>query len=66
MHVESKRVEDFLTECLGSQGNERANYQTLFFGDLAVPVTSGQNSEDGDLYYFDNNIKFFSEKAEMT
>jgi hypothetical protein len=67
--AESKRVEDFLTKWLGSEGNERANYQT-FFGDLcvalAVPVPPPKGSVEGDRYCFDKNIKFFSEKAETT
>jgi hypothetical protein len=67
--VDRQRVEDFLTKWLGSEGNERANYQT-FFGDLcvalAVPVPPPKGSEEGDRYCFDKNIKFFSEKAETT
>ncbi|WP_310424802.1 hypothetical protein [Chamaesiphon sp. VAR_48_metabat_135_sub] len=35
--AESKRVENFLDKWLGSEGNERANYQT-FFGDLCVAL----------------------------
>jgi hypothetical protein len=66
---DSKRIEDFLTKWLGSEGNERANYQT-FFGDLCValdvPAPPPKGSEEGDQYCFDKNIKFFSEKAETT
>ena len=32
--AQSKRVEDFLDKWLGSEGNERANYQTF----LAISV----------------------------
>jgi hypothetical protein len=67
--VESKRVEDFLTKWLGSEGNERANYQT-FFGDLCValdvPEPPPKGSVEGDRYCFDKNIKFFGQKAETT
>jgi len=66
---ESKRVEDFLTKWLGSEGNERANYQT-FFGDLCValdvPEPPPKGSVEGDRYCFDKNIKFFGHKAETT
>jgi hypothetical protein len=52
---DSKRIEDFLTKWLGSEGNERANYQT-FFGDLCValdiPSPPPKGSVDGDRYYF--------------
>jgi hypothetical protein len=67
--ADSKRVQDFLTKWLGSEGNERANYQT-FFGDLcvalAVDAPPPKGSVEGDQYCFDKNIKFFSEKAETT
>ncbi|WP_309736426.1 type IIL restriction-modification enzyme MmeI [Chamaesiphon sp. OTE_75_metabat_556] len=67
--VDRQRVDDFLTKWLGSEGNERANYQT-FFGDLCValdvPAPPPKGSEAGDRYCFDKNIKFFSEKAETT
>ena len=35
--ADSKRVGDFLHKWLGSEGNERANYQT-FFGDMCVAL----------------------------
>jgi hypothetical protein len=67
--ADSKRVEDFLSKWLGSEGNERANYQT-FFGDLcvalAVDAPPPKGSMAGDQYCFDKNIKFFNEKAETT
>ncbi|WP_373540744.1 class I SAM-dependent DNA methyltransferase [Chamaesiphon sp.] len=67
--AENKRVEDFLTKWLGSEGNERANYQT-FFGDLCValdvPEPPPKGSVEGDKYCFDKNIKFFGQKAETT
>jgi hypothetical protein len=67
--AENKRVEDFLTKWLGSEGNERANYQT-FFGDLCValnvPEPPPKGSVEGDRYCFDKNIKFFGQKAETT
>jgi hypothetical protein len=67
--ADSKRVQDFLSKWLGSEGNERANYQT-FFGDLcvalAVEAPPPKGSVEGDRYCFDKNIKFFSEKSETT
>jgi hypothetical protein len=67
--ADSKRVGDFLDKWLGSEGNERANYQT-FFGDLCValdvPEPPPKGSVEGDKYCFDKNIKFFGEKAETT
>jgi hypothetical protein len=67
--TDNNRVGDFLKKWLGSEGNERANYQT-FFGDLCValdvPAPPPKGSEEGDRYCFDKNIKFFSEKAETT
>jgi hypothetical protein len=64
--AESKRVEDFLTKWLGSEGNERANYQT-FFGDLCValdvPAPPPKGSVDGDKYCFDKDIKFYDKKV---
>jgi hypothetical protein len=67
--ADSKRVQDFLGKWLGSEGNERANYQT-FFGDLcvalAVDTPPPKGSVEDDQYCFDKNIKFFSEKAETT
>lgn len=35
--ADSKRVQVFLSKWLGSEGNERANYQT-FFGDFCVAL----------------------------
>jgi hypothetical protein len=67
--ADRQRVQDFLSKWLGSEGNERANYQT-FFGDLcvalAVDAPPPKGSVEGDQYCFDKNIKFFSEKAETT
>jgi hypothetical protein len=67
--ADSKRVGDFLHKWLGSEGNERANYQT-FFGDMCVALDVAEpprkGSVEGDKYCFDKNIKFFSEKAETT
>jgi hypothetical protein len=67
--ADSQRVQDFLSKWLGSEGNERANYQT-FFGDLcvalAVDAPPPKGSVEGDRYCFDKNIKFFNEKAETT
>jgi hypothetical protein len=54
---------------LGSEGNERANYQT-FFGDfciaLGVEGPSPKGSFERDPYCFDKDIKFYTEKAETT
>jgi hypothetical protein len=62
------RLDAFLAKWLGSEGNERANYQT-FFGDLcgALGVESPppKGSVPGDPYCFDKDIKFF-DKAEST
>ena len=64
---DSKRIQDFLKKWLGSEGNERANYQT-FFGDfcgaLGVDGPSPKGSVAGDPYCFDKDIKFYSDKAE--
>jgi type I restriction-modification system DNA methylase subunit len=55
------RIDAFLKKWLGSEGNERANYQT-FFGDLcgALNVESPppKGSVPGDPYCFDKDIKF--------
>lgn len=62
----TKRVQNFLAKWQGSEGNERANYQT-FFGDLCVALgvegPDPKGSVDGDPYCFDKDIKFFSDKA---
>jgi hypothetical protein len=67
--ADSKRVGDFLHKWLGSEGNERANYQT-FFGDMCVALDVVEPppkcSVEGDKYCFNKNIKFYSEKAETT
>jgi hypothetical protein len=67
--ADSKRVQIFLGKWLGSEGNERANYQT-FFGDFCVALgvdgPSPKGSVTGDPYCFDKDIKFYSEKAETT
>jgi very-short-patch-repair endonuclease len=63
------RVQSFLKKWLGSEGNERANYQT-FFGDFCVALgvegPPPKGSVEGDHYCFDKNIKFYTEKAETT
>lgn len=62
------RLNAFLDKWRGSEGNERANYQS-FFGDLctALGVESPppKGSVPGDPYCFDKDIKFF-DKAEST
>ncbi len=67
--VDTGRVQGFLKKWLGSEGNERANYQT-FFGDfciaLGVEGPPPKGSGEGDRYCFDKNIKFYTEKAETT
>jgi hypothetical protein len=67
--ADSKRVQNFLKKWLGSEGNERANYQT-FFGDLCIALgvegPPPKGSVEGDRYCFDKDIKFYSEKAETT
>lgn len=67
--ADTGRVQGFLKKWLGSEGNERANYQT-FFGDFCVALgvegPPPKGSVEGDRYCFDKNIKFYSEKAETT
>lgn len=64
-----KRVEAFLAKWHGSEGNERANYQT-FLGDLCVALgvesPPPKGKVPGDPYCFDKDIKFYSEKTEST
>jgi hypothetical protein len=66
---DTQRIQAFLEKWQGSEGNERANYQT-FFGDLclALGVDSPppKGSVVGDPYCFDKDIKFYSEKADST
>lgn len=63
------RVEAFLGKWQGSEGNERANYQT-FFGDLCralgVEEPPPKGTIAGDPYCFDKDIKFVSDKSEST
>jgi very-short-patch-repair endonuclease len=67
--LDTGRVQSFLKKWLGSEGNERANYQT-FFGDFCVALgvegPPPKGTVAGDPYCFDKDIKFFSEKAETT
>jgi len=66
---DTQRIKAFLEKWQGSEGNERANYQT-FFGDLCgalgVDGPPPKGSVAGDPYCFDKDIKFFSEKTEST
>ncbi|RFP59586.1 MAG: class I SAM-dependent DNA methyltransferase [Limnothrix sp. CACIAM 69d] len=63
------RVAAFLKKWQGSEGNERANYQS-FFGDwcraLGVEEPPPKGTVPGDPYCFDKDIKFYSDKAEST
>lgn len=67
--ADKQRVQAFLNKWQGSEGNERANYQS-FFGDLCVALgVAGpppKGSISGDPYCFDKDIKFYSEKGEST
>jgi hypothetical protein len=68
-NASSKRVQDFLQKWQGSEGNERANYQT-FFCDLCIALgvesPPPKGSVAGDPYCFDKDIKFYSDKPETT
>jgi hypothetical protein len=68
--ADTPRVEAFLNKWLGSEGNERANYQGFFLDlctALDVPGPPPKGSKPGDPYCFDKDIKFFtSDKAEST
>ncbi|MBD2555209.1 class I SAM-dependent DNA methyltransferase [Limnothrix sp. FACHB-708] len=63
------RVAAFLKKWQGSEGNERANYQS-FFGDwcraLGVEEPPPKGTVPGDPYCFDKDIKFYSDRAEST
>lgn len=63
------RTQAFLDKWLGSQGNERANYQA-FFQDLctALGVASPppKGNVPGDPYCFDKEIKFFHADRDIT
>jgi hypothetical protein len=63
------RVAAFLKKWQGSEGNERANYQS-FFGDwcraLGVEEPPPKGTVPGDPYCFDKDIKFYSDQAEST
>jgi hypothetical protein len=63
------RTQAFLDKWLGSQGNERANYQA-FFQDLctALGVASPppKGNVPGDPYCFDKEIKFFHADRDVT
>jgi len=67
--VVKQRVEQFLSKWQGSEGNERANYQS-FFGDLCIALgvdgPPPKGSVPSDPYCFDKDIKFYSDKAETT
>ncbi len=62
-------IQGFLAKWQGSQGNERANYQT-FFDDLCValgverPIPKG--TVQGDPYCFDKEIKVFNKEGIKT
>lgn len=61
--ADKKRVESFLNKWLGSEGNERANYQGFFLDlcdALGVEKPAPKGSEEGDPYCFDKDIRFYS------
>ncbi len=57
------RVEQFLGKWLGSEGNERANYQGFFLDlcdALGVPKPLPKGNDEDAPYCFDKDIKFYS------
>ena len=61
--ADQQRVEQFLGKWLGSEGNERANYQGFFIdlcGVVGVEGPPPKGSVAGDPYCFDKDIKFYS------
>jgi hypothetical protein len=66
--IDRDNIATFLAKWQGSEGNERANYQS-FFGDLCraigVEEPPPKGSVAGDPYCFDKDIKFF-EDSEKT
>ena len=61
--ADQQRVGPFLDKWLGSEGNERANYQGFFLDLCAVAGVEGpppKGSVAGDPYCFDKDIKFYS------
>ena len=59
------RVEAFLSKWLGSEGNERANYQGFFLdlcGALGVEKPLPKGKVEGDPFCFEKDIKFYSGK----
>ncbi|MEW6497159.1 MAG: DNA methyltransferase, partial [Cyanobacteriota bacterium] len=66
---DSQRVQSFLATWKGSQGNERANYQS-FFQDLCIALgvekPPPKGSIPGDPYCFDKEVKFFHSDRDVT
>ncbi|MEQ8757614.1 MAG: class I SAM-dependent DNA methyltransferase [Coleofasciculus sp. G1-WW12-02] len=64
-----QRVENFLKKWKGSQGNERANYQS-FFQDLCTALgvdnPPPKGNIPGDPYCFDKEVKFFHSDRDVT
>lgn len=63
--ADGQRVEAFLGKWLGSEGNERANYQGFFLDlceVLGVDKPAPKGSEADSPYCFDKDIRFFSSK----
>ena len=58
--ADEQRVQAFLDKWLGSEGNERANYQS-FFNDLCTALgvegPPPKNSVEGNPYCFEKGIK---------
>ena len=62
-------IQGVLAKWQGSQGNERANYQTFFddlCGALGVEHPIPKGTMQGDPYYFDKEIKVFHKKGIKT
>jgi hypothetical protein len=62
-------IQGFLTKWQGSQGNERANYQTFFddlCGALGVEHPIPKGTMQGDPYCFDKEIKVFHKEGIKT
>ncbi len=61
--ADRERVNQFLSKWLGSEGNERANYQGFFLDlceALGVEKPLPKGTSEDDPYCFDKDIKFYS------
>ncbi len=63
--ADRESVNQFLSKWLGSEGNERANYQGFFLDlceALGVEKPLPKGTSEDDPYCFDKDIKFYSSK----